>query len=199
VNWEARDLILSSNPTAVTILRGSALTVKPAGKDIWHGEAQVRGRGIGKSSTIALSVSSAGQTESANTSVTVVGKEEPAGVSIEVQLVPDPGGQWRAQWDRENPNILKVFAEHPTLARYLGPRQDNYPGQAQPHFRVLLAEIVADKVVQRILENRAQANPSLFADSQKFFFLYSEEMTSFLPIAHKIMLSDRDVARISQE
>jgi hypothetical protein len=120
-------------------------------------------------------------------------------VSIEIQLVPDPAGQWRAAWDRDNPNLLKVYAEHPTLARYLGPRDQQYPGQSQPHFRVLLAEIVADKVVQRILETKAQANPRLFSDSQNFFFLYSEEMTSFLPIAHKVMLSDHDVARLRME
>jgi hypothetical protein len=113
--------------------------------------------------------------------------------------VPDPAGQWRAAWDRDNPNLLKVYAEHPTLARYLGPREQGYPGQQQAHFRVLLGEIVADKVVQRILEVKAEANPRLFSDPQRFFFLYSEEMTTFLPIAHKVMLSDRDVARLRGE
>lgn len=58
---------------------------------------------------------------------------------------------------------------------------------------------MADKVVQRILEAKAEANPQLFSDPQRFFFLYSEEMTSFLPVAHKIMVSDRDVPELNRE
>lgn len=199
VDWNVRGLIQSSRPEAVTILRGNVIAVNPTGKDIWHGEAQVRGQGVGKTSVVSLSIPTKDGVETANTRVKVMEREEASGVSIDIQLVPDPGGQWRAAWDRDNPNLLKVFAEHPTLARYLGPRQEQYPGQGQPHFRVLLAEIVADKVVQRILDTKAFANPRLFADLQNFFFLYSEEMTSFLPIAHRSMLSDPDLARLRQE
>jgi len=199
VNWNARGLIQSSRPEAVTILRGNNLSVKPAAKDVWVGDAQVRGQGIGKLSVVTLSIPTKDGVETANTHVKVVQKEEPSSVSVDIELVPDPGGKWRAAWDRDKPNLLKVYAEHPTLSRYLGPRQEQYPGQDQPHFRVLLAEIVADKVVQRILEARAEINPRLFSDSHRLFFLYSEEMTSFLPIAHKIMLSDRDVVRLRQE
>jgi len=199
INWEARDMIQSARPDAVVILRGNALSVEQVAKDVWKGEVQVRGHGVGKSSVISLAVPTKDGVETANTRVKVVAKEEPSGVSIEIQLVPDPAGQWRAAWDRVNSNLLKVYAEHPTLARYLGPREQQYPGQDQPHFRVLLAEIVADKVVQRILEVRAQANPRLFSEPQRFFFVYSEEMTTFLPIAHKVMLSDRDVARLKRD
>ncbi len=199
VDWDARGLIQSSRPEAVTILRGNALSVKQVTKDVWDGNTQIRGQGVGKSSVVTLSIPTKDGFETANTRVKVVEKEEPSGVSIEIKLVPDPAGQWRAAWDRDNPNLLKVYAEHPTLKRYLGPREQEYPGQNQPHFRVLLAEIVADKVVQRILEARAQENTRLFTDSQKFFFLYSEEMTSFLPIAHKVMLSDHEVGGLRQE
>jgi hypothetical protein len=199
VHWDARGLIQSSRPEAVTVLRGNTISVKEVVKDVWQGDAQVRGQGIGKSSVVSLSIPTKDGVETANTRVKVVEKEEPSGVSVDIQLVPDPAGQWRAAWDRDNPNLLKVYAEHPTLARYLGPRQQQYPGQNEPHFRVLLAEIVADKVVQRILEARAEANPRLFADSQNFFFRYSEEMTSFLPTAHKIMLPDHVVARLREE
>lgn len=195
-DWEARDLVQSARPEAVVILRGNALSLEPVVKDIWQGDVQVRGLGIGKSSVISLTVPTKDGVETANARVKVVEKEETSGVSVEIQLVSEPAGQWRAAWDRDNPNLLKVYAEHPTLARYLGPREQQYPGQDQPHFRVLLGEIVADKVVQRILEAKAQANPRLFSDPQRFFFQYSEEMTSFLPIAHRIMLSDRDVSRL---
>ena len=110
-----------------------------------------------------------------------------------------PDGFFGRDRDRENENLLKVYAEHPTISRYLGPREKGYPGQENSHFRILMAEIVADKVVQRILQAKIDANPRLFGDPDKFFFIYSEEMTSFLPIAHKIMLPDRDVPRPVQK
>lgn len=198
IKWDAKDLIKSSRSEAVVILRGNALSVEQITKDIWKGDTVVRGQGVNRSSVITLSISTKDGVETANTRVKVVGKEEPPGVSIQIKIVDDPAGQWRAAWDRENSNLLKVFAEHPTLARYLGSKEDKYPGQEQPHFRILLAEIVADKVVQRILEAKAEANPQLFSDPQRFFFLYSEEMTSFLPVAHKIMVSDRDVPELNR-
>lgn len=197
--WDAKDLIKSSRPEAVVILRGNALSVEQITKDIWKGDTLVRGQGVNRSSVITLSIPTKDGVETANTRVKVVEKEESPGVSIQIKIVDEPGGQWRAAWDRDNSNLLKVFAEHPTLARYLGSKKEKYPGQEQPHFRILLAEIVADKVVQRILEAKAEANPQLFSDPQRFFFLYSEEMTSFLPVAHKIMVPDRDVPEPNRE
>lgn len=197
--WEAPNLVKSSRPEAITILRGCSLCVESVIKDIWKGTILVRGNGIGKSSIVTLSVPSKSGTEVANARVKVVEKDEPAGVSIEIEIVPDQGGQWRASWDRDNPNLLKVYAEHPTLKRYLGTYEQGYPGQNQPHFRILLAEIIADKVVQRIFEAKAEINPRLFNEPQRFFYLYSEEMSEFLPVAHQIMISDKKVFDLKKE
>lgn len=111
-------------------------------------------------------------------------------------MVDEPGGQWRAIWDRENPNKLKVFATHPTLERYLGNGVAESPEAQPPHFRILLAEIVSDKLVQRILEEKIKVNPALFDDPNLWFFLYTEEMTSFLPEAHRIMISDSEAKKL---
>ncbi len=196
VGWDSQTLIDSSRQEAVSILRGKTLTVHTPAKDIWKGEVQVRGQGVGKSTVVTLSIPTKDGIEKANARVKVVAKDEPPAVSIEIKLVPEKGGQWRAVWDRDNPNLLKVYAEHPTLVRYLGPREQKYPGQERPHFGIILAEIVADKVVQRILQARIESNPRLFSDADRFFFLHSEEMTVFLPVAHKIMVSDYDVNRL---
>jgi hypothetical protein len=192
VEWDKKNLVESSNPSSVAILKGSTVVVDKVDKDVWQGELQIRGQGIGQKSRISLSVSSRDGTESSYASVEVVGKQEPSAISVEIDIVPESGGQWRAQWDRQKPNRLKVFAQHPTLARYLGSHEAGYPGQETPHFRVLLAEIVAEKVVQRILEGKLESNPSLFQDQMAFFFIHTEEMTSFLPIAHQIMVSEAD-------
>ena len=195
VHWAARDLVETSNPQAVAIMRGKALTVKNVSNDVWRGEIQIEGRGVGKRARITLSVPTKDGRETTNATVDVVSKEDPPQVSVQIRIVPDSYGPWRAAWDRDMPNHLKIYAQHPTIARYLGREHDRYPGQRSPQFRVLLAEIVAEKVVQRILEAKIESNPSLFEERNAFFFLYSEEMSSFLPMAHKIMISESDVQK----
>lgn len=190
VNWALRDFVETTEPEAIAIMRGRALQVKKLANDLWRGEVHVRGRGIGKRSRITLSMPTEDGLETTNAIVEVVDKEPPSDVSIQIELVPESGGRWRAAWDRDNPNRLKVFGEHPTLARYLGCEEDGYPGQKHPHFRILLAEIVAGKVVERILEQEMDSNPTDFEEPNAYFFRHSDEMTSFLPIAHKIMISD---------
>jgi len=196
VDWASQDFVETTNPEAIAIMRGKTLKVETVSKDVWRGEVHVRGRGIGKHSKITLSIPTTDGLATTNATIQVVDREEPPQVSIQIEIVPESGGQWRAMWDREKPNRLKIYAEHPTLARYLGREEDRYPGEKQPHFKILIAEIVAEKVVQRILEAKIESNPRLFEEDKPFFFRYTEEMTSFLPIAHKIMISDSDAKKL---
>jgi len=191
VNWGSRGFVESTEPDAIAIMRGKNLKVEKLANELWRGEVQVRGRGIGKRSRITLSVPTEEGQETTSAIVEVVkGKEPPSDVSIKIEFSSEIVGLWRASWDRNNPNLLKVFTKHPTLARYLGREEDEYPGQKHAHFRILLAEIVAGKVVERILAEKIKYNPTDFEDPNTYFFHHSEEMTSFLPIAHKIMISD---------
>jgi hypothetical protein len=172
-------------------MRGRALEVEKMANDLWSGKVKVRGRGIGKRSRITLSIPTEEGLEKTSAIVEVAnGKEPPSDVSIKIEFSSEIVGLWRASWDRSNPNLLKVFTKHGTIARYLGREEDKYPGQKHAHFRILLAEIVASKVVERILAEKIKSNPTDFEDPNTYFFHHSEEMTSFLPIAHKIMISD---------
>jgi hypothetical protein len=190
VDWASRNLLETTDPESIVIMRGRALKVEKIANDLWRGEVQIRGRGIGKRGRITLTIPIEDGIESTIASVEVVDKEPPPEVSIKIKVVPESMGLWRAAWDRNNPNLLKVYAKHPTLERYLGSEEDGYPGQKGAHFQILLAEIVAGKVVERILEQRMEANPTDFEEPKAYFFYQSEEMTSFLPTAHKIMISD---------
>lgn len=193
VVWNSKNLVESSNPEAVAILRGNQIEVGQAARDVWKGEIHVRGRGVGKQGTITLCVNSHDGLERTNTSVEVVGKEESPDVSYRIEIVPEESGRWRAVWDKSNPYHLKIFGKHPVLARYLGREEDAYPGQEKAHCKVLLAEIVAEKVVEKVLENRLVTNPKLLEEPNAFFFHHAEGMTTFLPIAHQIMIGDGEV------
>ncbi len=195
VNWNSQENVKSSRSEAISILRGGSLNVQKVAKDVWKGEVHVKGFGVGNSGIITLSITTNDGDEVANARVKVVEKENTDGATIKIELVWESAGKWRAEWDRANPNFLKVYAQHPVLCRYLGKQEDIRRTEEAAHFRILLAEIVADKVAQRILEKKIESNPREFEDPHKMFFRYSEEMTDFLPKAHEIMIPEKDVPR----
>lgn len=71
----------------------------------------------------------------------------------------------------------------------LGPKSEQYPGQNELHFRVLLAEVVAEALCARHLQGNTEANPRDFEgmawdDNYRHF---ARMMSDFLPKAHGLM------------
>jgi len=199
VDWTETTLLESSDPDSVVILRGNIPKVEVIDHDIWRGDVLVKGYGVGKHATISLSVPTTDGKEITTARVEVSELEEDPEVGVEIVIVPESGGQWRASWDKSRRNRLNIYGGHPVLSRYRGTEQDGFPGEKQAHFKVLIAEIVAEKVVQRILEQRIEANPRMYEEPNKLFFAYSEELTAFLPMAHRIMLSESEARRVLEE
>lgn len=129
-----------------------------------------------------LSVQVAGQAATAE-----IASILPHGTPITIEIENEEFGQQRSRWQA---NTLKIAAQHKSVSRYLGP-PDKFAGQEEIHFRVLLAEIVAEAVCQRVLGRKTTENPEEFegADWDRFYFEYSKLMTEFLPIAHETQVS----------
>lgn len=118
----------------------------------------------------------------------VLQKEDP-GVDLKFKLVDhDLGANYRAVWDRKEPNTLLITTRHESIRRYLGSDDTGYPGQHGEAFRVLLAELVSDNVCRRVVEEHARAQPHQF-DSDKLYLLHNRLMKEFTPIAHRIQLA----------
>ena len=85
--------------------------------------------------------------------------------------------------------MLEIGAKHGSVSRYLGSSPD-FSGQEEKHFRVLLAEIVAEAVCQRVLSKRLSERPEEYqdADWEMLYSDYTGLMTEFLPIAHETQL-----------
>jgi hypothetical protein len=113
-----------------------------------------------------------------------------AGLKIKIEDI-DLGNQ---RYRLKN-NVLEIAAKHPSLRRYLGPPRD-FPGQNTLQFRVLVAEIVADAVCANVLSRNAQECPEEYekADWDLFYAEYTELMTRFLPIAHKVVCPESALA-----
>jgi hypothetical protein len=106
-----------------------------------------------------------------------------AGLSIKIEDVDYQNQRYR--WRQ---NVLEIAARHPSLRRYLGDKESKFPGQETKHFRLLVAEIVADAVCARLVGRNAQASPEEYedADWDTYYAQYSKYMTQFLPVAHKL-------------
>lgn len=118
-----------------------------------------------------------------------VAEREETGVDLTFKLVDhDLGANYRAVWDRREPNMLLITTQHDSTRRYLGSKADAYPGQNGEAFRVLLAELISDNVCRRIVEEHARSQPDAF-DSDKLYLLHNRLMKEFTPIAHRIQLA----------
>jgi hypothetical protein len=112
----------------------------------------------------------------------------PSGSPINIELKDDSFENQRSKW---HGNTLQIATRHPSLRRYLGPPKE-FLGQDEKHFRVLLAEIVAEAVCQRILGKRISENPEEFqdADWDLYYSEYTKLTTEFLPIAHETQVRE---------
>jgi hypothetical protein len=110
-----------------------------------------------------------------------------AGLVIKIEDVDYENQRYKFQQ-----NVLTIAARHPSLRRYLGAKEQGFPGQESKHFRILIAEIVSDavcaKLVGRDESNRRDDYEK--ADWDQYYFFFSKLMTRFLPIAHKLQYPD---------
>ena len=109
-----------------------------------------------------------------------------AGAGIVIKLEDVDHGALRYRW---NKNVLEIGARHPSLKRYLGPKSEQYPGQDALHFRVLLAEVVAEALCARRLQGNIEANPRDFENMSwdDYYRHFARMMSEFLPKAHGLM------------
>jgi len=125
--------------------------------------------------TVVLTATAEGKRCSAK----LVSAMEP-GIKIQIEDIDLKNMRYR--W---RTNVIEIAARHASLRRYLGPPKA-FPGQEEKHFRVLLAEIVAEAVCSKILERKIALKPEDWedADWQAYYAEYSKLMTEFLPLAH---------------
>ena len=114
----------------------------------------------------------------------------PPGESIQIKLEEDKDfGNSRSHW---RGTVLEIYTRHPSLRRYLGSKAEGFPGQEKTQFRVLLAEIVAYSVAERILTRNAATNTADYREYDLEAYLAERDrlVTRFLPLAHETQVAD---------
>ncbi len=140
---------------------------------------RVRGSGVGAKARIVATVG--GEVAEAEVHVTS------AGASGIRPLIGEFDIPQRAYLDVEG-GTLMVNALDPSVKAYLGPKQDNWPGQETPHFNAMLAEILASAVVRQKLQRKypeARGVGLLFGE-------YQGELAKLLPRVHSALVPAAD-------
>ena len=118
--------------------------------------------------------------------VEVVRREE-GGAEFKTELVPDMQGDQRAQWSMDY-TTLRVMGEHPAVKPYLGDKDNGYPGQDSVQARILIAELVTDAVVRRILLQKYKEDE---LDAATFYVEHYKLLGRFLARAHRIVAASQ--------
>jgi len=107
------------------------------------------------------------------------------GAGLKIQLEDIDLKHQRSRWRQ---NVLEIAARHASVSRYLGSKVSGFAGQESKHFRLLVAEIVADAICYKLLAQNIQANKEDYdhADWDQYYADYSRYMSQFLPVAHKL-------------
>jgi len=181
--------VTSTNPEIVVRRHKVRFKVRPD-RGYAVATTQIEGRQLDARGTLHATVGSA----MAAAAVRVVQKRL-TGPPIDFKVVNEDFGPQRAIWSPPPDGyLLKIAGRHRSVGRYLGSSQEGFPGQESPHFRVLLAEIIAGSVAQRLLIEKGKKcgrDPDL--DRVGFYAEHLRLTGQFLPIAHKAMLSSQEV------
>jgi len=196
VATETRIEVKSEDSEKVAV-RGKCILLPVVGSNYAEAGITVEGKTLRARTRVVAEFGS----HKADTIVRIIDTREEEGVPLRFDIRDQDFGNFRAMWaiHEGKPNLLLISARHKSLSRYLGP-QPVFEGQETPHFRVLLAEIVAEMVCRRLLSEEARLRPRDFEFSstsheaiEEVFGFFARRMREFLPKAHAAMLSDNEV------
>ena len=160
--------------SSIAIVRNASLPAPDKRYDCASSTIEVMGRGVGASAVIQASIGDLKANATLNVTASGVGGLRIKYEELEINQ--------RALFEG---NTLTVNASDPTIARYLGKRQDGWPGQDELHFRTMLAEVVTSTVARHVIQKRHVQEK---AESYRLFFEHMALAEKWLPRVHKVLL-----------
>jgi hypothetical protein len=138
----------------------------------------------------------------AEANLRIVQRDEGSSFPLDIKIKDEDYGVQRAVWEEGGLLLLKISGKHKSICRYLG-RPPKFEGQHSPHFRLLLAELVAENVCRRLLEDRDKKEREKYGqndmDVPAFYREHYRLMNEFIAIAHEALLSKSEVEKLRYE
>lgn len=165
--------------SSIAIVRNATLPYPDKRYDCASSIVEVMGRGVGSSATIQASIKDLQTTARLNVTASGVGGLRIKYEELEINQ--------RALLEG---NTLTVNASDPTISRYLGKRQDGWPGQDGLHFRTMLAEVVTSTVARHVIQKRHVQEK---AESYRLFFEHMALAEKWLPRVHRVLIPNAEL------
>ncbi len=114
--------------------------------------------------------------------------QEDGGPGLEIKIVDEPGGKYRAFVERRaDRTIIKVLGTHTAIRRYLGPAP-GFPLQDSPQARTVIAEVVAGEAARMVVEKKYSSPGEL--DGPAFYSEHMTYLTKYLARCHKTLVTE---------
>jgi hypothetical protein len=121
----------------------------------------------------------------------IVVQQETSGPSIEIVIVEEAAGKYRARVERDGERtIIKILGGHPAIKRYLGAGPE-FPSQDTVQARAIVAEVVAGEAARMVMEKKFSVAGEL--DAPAFYSEHTALLTKYLARCHKMMVSDAEL------
>lgn len=142
---------LRSNDEGIVILGGGATLAEDPDYGWYVGSVRVEGRALGASGTVLARLGE----ESAELAVRVVERDHGL-PDLRIEFSPEEPIDFRAYFDPPVPGpdgsqVLKILVRHKAVSQVLGKEQEN---EFEAQWKVLLAEVVTEAIVRRIIGRR---------------------------------------------
>lgn len=189
-----------SNPSSENIKIIGKLIFKPFRKTNYAiGILKVSGERLSNSNEITIKLNE----RFASLYIDVLPKEEKDDddqSKFQISIEKRDFGKTRYQWNIKNPNHLMIAGEHEQVKRYLGKKENNYPGQSTITFKCLLAEIISESMVIKRMTLNSRYDPATYERILKsgtveevinnFTYRIEDEKSLFLKAIHEKCVKD---------
>lgn len=174
---------VDSSDGGIVVLGGSVKLEFDEDQLCFIGRVQVDPRILGARAVLTATLGAARAT-----CQVVVGQHDGGGPRLDIKLVDEVQGRYRAYVERVGElTTIKVLAGHPAIKRYLG-KGPEFPQQDSPGARLVIAEIVAGEAARLVMERKHRATGDL--DGPAFYSEHLLYLEKYLPRCHKMMLAD---------
>ena len=147
------------------------------------GRVSVDPRVLGAKATLTATLG-----EAVATCEVAVREREGGGPSLQIRIVDEVQGRYRAYMDRvDDVTVIKIMGGHPAIRRYLGPGP-TFENQNSAQARAVIAEIVAGEAARLVMTRKYSTAGEL--DGPAFYAEHSLYLDKYLTKCHRNMLSD---------
>jgi len=174
---------LSSNHTEIVIKGGMKCELKADTQGIFKGEFRILGRQLKARGRVTALIEGFNP---AQTQAIVEEHEDTGRIFRSPEPTEEDFSPSRYKWKTDQ--LLEIGAKHPTIRRYLGTPDEGegYPGINSRDYRLVLAEVVAEALAFKMLQEHFKKMGELNYDDVDLY--YHRDFSDFLSVAHRALV-----------